>query len=238
MKIFLNPAVSNINNSGKVSHKGQFKSPEKIGFTTLNKITSEAEYDKILEKLKNSGCWFRPWNKGNKFETGIMPYAGLQDISSEINCFLRNGETNMNRYMLEDIVRILDYALNEIDKTYGKYKGFVYRYGFVDNITKNYVSTARDPIGAVSQIENRRRCTNPFYIIQTENGHKIEEVQKKLDYNSIYVEESEILLNPATYFQEINYLAPEFKEAKEKLLLEANKARLNPIPQIKFLKEI
>jgi len=237
-KGYSNNAFFQHKNTCKINFQGIPQKTPTIGYTNIKKIASEAEYDKILKNLQSNTYWSHSWNKENKFETGIMPYAGLNDLSSEINSFLRNGNTRMNHYMLEDIIRVLDFALNEIDKTYGKYEGFVYRYGFVDNNTRNYVSTARNPLGAMLQIENRHRCENPLYIIWTENGHKIEEVQKKLKYNSTYIEESEILLNPTTYFQEINYLTPEFEEAKKCLLAAANKERLNPIPKIKILKEL
>lgn len=198
-----------------------------IGSTGIKRILTEAEYDKVLAKLKASGAWDGRWDHStaSKFDEGVMPYAGTDDISHIINTFLREGRVVSDRYTTELIrehVRLLDYALSELDKTYGKYEGFVFRNGPVDKIGRNYISTSRTALGAVNASNSRRAYEDQYYIIMTQNGHKIEEVQKKLKYNPVYIAESEILLEPSSFYDEILTETPEIKAAKEELLKALN----------------
>lgn len=211
-----------------------------IPFTNIKKISSEIEYDTIINKLRDKNYW--RLFKCDKFEEALMPYISKDDISYRINLFLRENELLDNRYsgdFLENIIRTMDYALNKIDKIYGKYEGIVYRYGKTDKTSKNFVSAARDPNGVKHIIpdDERREFKKPFYIIQTKNGHKIEEVQKKLKYNDVYTDETEILISPCK-FEEVDENLPEMQDAKIKLKNALLKERFNDYPKISFFKEI
>lgn len=180
------------------------KSATCIKFSDIKKISSESEYDSVLRNLKNNGHWLGWWEKGNKFDEGLMPYIGSEDISYRINYFLREGRLIDNRYTentLKDIIRVFAYALDETDKLYGKYSGIVYRYGKVDLTSKNYLSTAKEPIAIPVSVvpETERRCMKqPLCILRVKSGHKIVEVQKKFG-NEMYINESEILIDPTTF---------------------------------------
>lgn len=213
-----------------------------IKFSDIKKISSESEYDSVIKELKNSGNWSGWWEVGNKFDKGLMPYIGREDISFRINHFLRNGGLIDNKYTenaLKNIIRVFDYALDETDKVYGRYSGIVYRYGIVDKDSKNYVSTAEkaEGLGNIIPEEDKHLFKNPFYIIKVKNGHKAEEIQKKLNYNNVYTEESEIIIKPAS-FQEINEPNAEMKKAEINLKNTLHKYHFHAFPKIIFLEEL
>ena len=204
--------------------RGQLQKPETISYTDIPIITSEAEYDDVLNRLKNDRTWWPGWSHGRatKFEQGILPYAGEQDRSVVINTFMRNGhivDPRFSESILRDYVRVMDYALKEFDKTYGKYEGLVYRCGIMDNPPKNYISTSREPEGLTAIINSKDCYHNPFYIIYTKHGHKIEEMQKKLCSNPMLRREREIILDPARQYEEITDITPEMQELKNNLRL-------------------
>ena len=114
----------------------------------------------------------------------------------------------------KDIVNVTDYALNKLDKKYGKYSGIVYRQGIVPENNKQYISTTTCPdiaatlYGGVCILNDL-----DFAIIKTKNGHKINEFQRHME--SDYAEEEEEILIPRTsQFSEIE--SPQGKLLKEK----------------------
>ena len=139
---------------------------------------------------------------------GLIPYCGVSDISDEINCWL-TGRTRKGKYILPDdkmanIVKVLDYSLNELDKKYGKYSGTVFRTGFFNPVTdKQFYSTSSFPEGAVKH-SNIHLKNNKYSIINVKNGHKIEDFQKNCDNDTIREfasEEGEILLDRTQKFR-------------------------------------
>lgn len=204
----------------------------KIGFSNIEKITSEKKYDNLMNGLKKSKNWSYYWNSQNKFEEGIMPYTYREDISYQINSFLRDPNfctkfRKINENFLTNIIKILDFALYKIDEIYGKFEGIVYRYGKTDNISEGFTSTAKNPIGAIDFYERYvyqdKQPEYPMYIIYTKNGHKINDVHKRIGginpmpERQVCIDESEILLHP-TVFEEITNPTKEMLDAKEALL--------------------
>ena len=208
--------------ANEIYFRGQIIKPKTIAFTDIPKIISEAEYDEVLSRLKKDRTWWPGWSHGRatKFEQGILPYAGEQDRSVVINTFMRSGHIVDPRFsegILRDYVRVMDYALGEFDKTYGQYEGLVYRCGKMDNPSKNYISTAREPEGLTAIIDSRECYHKPFYIIYTKHGHKIEDLQKKVTHNFQHLWEREILLDPAKQYEEITEITPEMQALKDNL---------------------
>ena len=91
----------------------------KIKGTNIEAIASEKEYDQVLEKLKKQESWFPLWNVENadKYEQGLMPYAGIGDICHEINTYIRTGKlskcSDIPEETMKDYIRVLDYSLGK-----------------------------------------------------------------------------------------------------------------------------
>lgn len=233
MKICFNP---NLYPSKNVAHKASMPKPAKIGFSNLDKITSEAEYDALFNKLQQSGNWSKWWKARNKYETALMPYSGDEEIYYKINKVLRGEEITDKRYsnsMLEDIIRLMDYAFNEIDKLYGKFEGIVFRYGRVNEVSKNYVSAAHSPKGLLNFITgvNRDGFAREFNIINVKNGHKIEKIQP------FYEEEKEIVISP-TKFEKVINPPSQMLQAKEELLKALKNTNIKKDLSIGFFNEV
>lgn len=229
---------NNILNTGRE----YFPQSEYIAHTNIKKITSEEEFDRVLSKIKNDSSWLGGWwNRGRatKFEQAIIPYIGEEDRSAHINCYMHSGHLTNPRFS-EDItreyIRAMFYALPEIDKTYGKYRGIVYRCGYMDETPRNFVSTARDPVGVSYIITSREDYHKPFYIIYTNNGHNIEEMQKKYCYK--YARETEILLDPENHYEKITEITPEMNELKRHLREAIRDEYVVPELNVTFLREI
>ena len=215
---------ANLMTSNAVYFMGKVNSITTIGKTGIKKIKSEKEYDEVLNRLKNDKSWWCQWSNPmmNKYEEGIMPYIGENDISHHINIFMRTGEPvpslKYTPELLTDYIRVMDYALKKIDKIYGKHKGVVYRYGYFDINPQNFVSTAKKPNGAAIFVnDDARQYEYPFHVIYTKNGHKAEEVQRKFSNNPAYLKESEIILNPDSHYEIITEITPEMEAEKAKI---------------------
>ncbi len=218
------PVVSKtaLHSANEIYFKSQIRQPGTIGYTNIKKIASEKEYDEVLDRLMNTGSWWTPWTRrgANKFEQGLMPYGGKDDISDVMNTYMRTGRIYNPRYtpdVVEDYIRVMEYALSEIDKVYGKYEGIVYRCGPVDSPARNFISTAREPDGLNNIITCPEDYHKPFYIIYAKNGHRMEEVQNKINGHFNIIGETEIILDPTTRFEEITEITPEMKELKKGL---------------------
>lgn len=214
---------NNLMNTNAVYFMGKINAVKTIGKTGIKKITSEKEYDEALNRLKNSQTWWHSWSniRLNKYEEGLMPYIGESDISRHINGFMRDGHvadyTKLTSELLTDYVRVMDYALEKVDEVYGKYEGIVYRYGRFDTNPQNFISSARKPNGAAKFADERHSYKHPFRVIYTKNGHKVEEIQKKVGTNQVYIEETEIILNPDSHYEIIDDITPEMEAEKEKI---------------------
>lgn len=214
---------------------------EFIAHTNIKKITSEEEFDRVLNKLKNDKSWRKGWwdrGSATKFEQAIIPYTGEEDRSSHINWYMHSGHL-VDPLFSEDItreyIRAMYYALPEIDKVYGKYSGIVYRCGHMDEVPKNFISTASDPVGVSYIISSREDYHKPFYIIYTESGHLIQEMQKKLCWK--YARECEVILDPDTHFEKITEITPEMLELKRNLRNAIRDEYAVPELNVTFLKE-
>jgi hypothetical protein len=236
----LSAAESNFKNKAFIN---KILPSEYIANTNIKKIISEEEYDKTLNLLKNDQTWRTRWSIpcASKFEQGILPYAGEDDRSAVINIYMQNKHIVDPRFtdkITQEYIRVLDYALKEIDKVYGSYKGIVYRIGWFGDKPANYISTARDPEGLNAVITSKQDYHKPFSIIYTKHGHKIEEIQKKIGCLE-YMRETEILLEPNTNYEVITTITPEMESLKQNL----QKAIGNDygrVPQLntRFYKEI
>lgn len=222
---------------------------QKIKGTNINAITSDYEFGQVLKKLKQHRSWAKDWDipNANQYETALMPYTGHNDICSEINEYLRTGKLSDYSYtlsdgsILRDYIRAMDYSLKNMDNMYGQFKGIVYRFGRMGNKTTSYVSTAKNPLGAIFHAGPFGLHRKPFNIIFTEHGHKIEEMQKKLSYSKAYIKESEILLDPGKEYQQISELTPELNAIKQQLFNTIKKEHgINPegLVDVHFWREI
>ena len=147
---------------------------------------------------------------------GAVIYAGYNDKSDDINKYLsgrlnyeelakqaieesKNGKPSFigscipkHKSTYKDMVRLLDYSLKAIDEEYGKYKGIVYRQGYMDCDTPQFFSASKSAeivAGFDSDTE-----TPQYSVIKTKSGHKICDFQE--EYGSKFAEgEQEILLD-------------------------------------------
>ena len=224
----------------KTSFKGDFNTTK---FDEAGEIKSEKEYDLTLQKLMNDKSWNKNWNisNANKYQLGLMPYVGILDIHSEMNYFLRNGKLYHHELInnivkdedtMMNYIKVMKYALKELDKEYGTHNGIVYRYGYFKNSdTKStgYVSTALNPEGVIQvACSGERPFKQPYFIIIAKDGHKIINMQEKMNYpdtfKKSYITESEILLDPNKSYEKITEKTPELEKA-EKDLFEAFKKK-------------
>jgi len=195
----------------------------KISGTNINAIKSDEEFFDVLEKLKKDSSWNKSWSieGASPYEIGLMPYSHTADIHSYINGYLREGKLSQNSGFTEDIikdyVRLTDYALNKLDKVYGKYQGVVYRYGWFDSTPAAFTSTASTPFGAVCHTDKFRPYKQRYNIILTKHGSKIEKMQEKLGNLNLAQREQEILLRLGHKFEEIKTLTPELEKLKQEL---------------------
>lgn len=220
-KINCNLNSLNQHTNTKVKFSGNNPTTDFIGHTNIRKINSDEEFYSVLSGLKNDKSWLKGWwdyPNATKFEQAIVPYIDREGISALINGYMRCGSIpniRFSEHIIRDYIRAISFALTKIDEEYGKYEGIVYRCGHMDNVTKNFISTACDPTGVKSVITSKRDYREPFFIIYTKNGHKILDIQKKL--GSYYAMEHEILIDPNTNFEEITNITPEMLELKHNL---------------------
>ena len=195
----------------------------KISGTNIDAIKSDEEFFNVLDKLKKDSSWNKSWNieGASPYEIGLMPYSDTADIHSNINGYLREGKLSPNSDFTEDTikdyVRLTDYALNKLDKVYGKYQGVVYRYGWFNSTPEAFTSTSRTPFGAVCHAGKIRPYKQRYNIILTKHGSKIEKLQEKLGNLNLVQREQEVLLRPGHKFEEIKILTPELENLKQQL---------------------
>ena len=145
---------------------------------------------------------------------GLTIYAGFGDKSDDINKYLSgriNYEKQREDAIIEcmnksvpiigaaipkhkstypDMVRVLDYSLENLDAEYGKYSGIVYRTGYMDCNTPQFFSSSI----SAEIVTKLNSNSNQYSIIRTKSGHKIADFQKAFDV-SFAENEQEILLD-------------------------------------------
>ena len=178
-------------------------------------ITSKYEYKNILNRIYNyKGYDKKPlfdidynramYPKINPEHEGLLFYAGYADLSDDINRFLSKRELyKMTKPQAKDVVRVLDYSLQKLDEEFGKYSGVVYRQGFFPQGQHQFISATKEPVIAATLRGGIFMNKNlEFSIINTKNGHKITDFQRKMgcEYAD---EEEEILLSRKSKFKEI-----------------------------------
>lgn len=181
-------------------------------------IKDMAEYDKVFSRVcsarRSDGelMWLdknrlRYYEKATGVEQGLLPYCGEHDSSFYINAFLSGRLTPENYELWKarlpedknsfvDMVRVLDFSLKNLDEEFGKYKGIVFRQGFMGENTGQYLSTSKKP-GIAAQLNYNYYTFKPqngFSVIRTNNGHKICDFQEKMGVEFSKSEE-EILLS-------------------------------------------
>lgn len=171
------------------------------------KIKSKEEYVKLLDEIydyksadgKHLFDYVRSkkeYPNATKEQEGLLLYAGVGDLSDDINRFLSGREMKkMNEKQAKNVVKVLDYSLEKLDKSLGKFSGVVYRQGFFPKNAGQFISTTKDPVIAATL--RGGICHNKdmeFSVIKVKEGHKINKFQKKM--GSAYAdEEDEILLS-------------------------------------------
>ena len=141
---------------------------------------------------------------------GLIVYCGLDDRSDTINSWLTGRklpeDTPADDCQIANIIRAMDYSLDRLDETFGKYKGVVYRVGFFNPISdKQFYSTSAESIGAVKHSPDIIPTKeNPYAIIKIKNGHNLHAFQKQV--NSYFSKrigetEKEILIDRNSKFR-------------------------------------
>lgn len=180
----------------------------------LPPIQSAFDYLNVLEDVYNSKilCGEPFWRKKSDFAVcdhipvkyvGLLPYCGVNDVSWDINSYLsgridysKPESLDTKKYIpthdsIKSVVRVLDYSLNELDKDYGKYKGLVFRKGYMAEHSGQFISSSTNP-GIAANFNGYNDKTD-YSIIETKSGHKIYEFQK-LIHNAYETREKEVLL--------------------------------------------
>lgn len=192
----------------------------------LPPIESFSEYKEVLEEIINSRTvsneiFWRPnadmaKNQNIKQEhIGLLPYCGVNDVSWDINRYLggrinydnlpekyyKKGSYVPTHESIKNIIRGLEYSLKQLDENFGKYKGFVFRKGYMSEYSGQYVSSSTHPEIAANFNGFNSNCQ--YSIIETKNGHKIHSFQEEIK-NNYEKTEREILLPRQTKYEKIS----------------------------------
>lgn len=209
-----------------------------------NPIKNDAEFDEVMERIYNAktqnghNLWLvknehlKHYPDASKTEIGLLPYCGENDSSYYINMYLSGRlysdkiQKNWKGLLPQkesdciDMIRVLDYSLKDLDKNYGKYKGIVFRQGYMGENTKQFISTTMNP-SIAGQLKGNWFDFKPnagFSVIRTKNGHNIYAFQKKMK-NSYAETEEEILLPREATYKEIppNLMDEELRRGRNAL---------------------
>lgn len=215
--------MSSIGNSNaavlsKTSFKG-VQSAQKGNTPVDNKdltpIKTKEEYLEVLNKVKNAKdkdgkpLWLSEedlkfYPDATEIEQGLLPYCGHRDISNSINRYL-SGRSEATPEM-RDIVRALDYSLSELDKEAGSYKGIVFRQGYMDENTGQYLSTSKNPLCAArlndGWFDPYDIPYRTYSVIKTKGGHDLSAFQSKMK-DGFCNKEQEILLPHQAKYREV-----------------------------------
>lgn len=196
----------------------------------LKPIENIEEYKAIIDKIKSS-----PLAQGIKedlaldyknvdsIEEGLVPYCGdHSNLYDAINKYLSGRGKVENEEFMQDVVRVLDFSLKELDKKFGKFDGMVFRQGTMKSGENQFWSTSISATGAgkfgkawnaPEDILNRE-----YSVIKTKSGHRITEFQKA-HANKLTAEE-EILLSREKDYKLVPQegYTEEILEAREKML--------------------
>ena len=179
---------------------------------------------------------------------GLLPYCG-NDISGDINHFLSvkkdiympmvESGTNIfspdfiqghrlihvDSEKVKEVIKCLDYSMEQCNKRYGVYEGFVYRGGVFSPDAGMYYSTSARPVSFNVTAQLPHPTKQQFHIIRTTKGTKIRDFQKEFNSASAWCSEEEILLPRDTKYEEI-FQTSEYAEEKlnfAKMILEKYK---------------
>lgn len=180
-------------------------------------------FDRVYSAKKPNGdlMWFDNerlsyYPNATKVEQGLLPYCGERDSSFYINFFL-SGRLTPEKYELWkenlpenkasfiDMIRVLDFSLKNLDEEFGKYKGIVFRQGFMNENSGQFLSTTKNP-SIAAQLNNNYIFFSPkrgFSVIRTNNGHNICDFQNKMGV-SFSTSEEEILLPRKQKYKELS----------------------------------
>ena len=189
-------------------------------------IKSEDEYNEVIKRilaakkpngydLVNKDALATYYSNISDKELGLLPYCGEQDVSANINLYLsgrlkdpvifeRWKAAMLPEDLTVDVIRALDYSLKNLDSEFGKYKGIVFRQGFMGENVGQFFSTSKNP-SIVGQMNNGWLYFNPdrgYSVIRTSNGHNICEFQKKMGTEFANTEE-EILIPRTGVFSRV-----------------------------------
>lgn len=197
----------------------------------LTPIKSKEEYLEALERIKNAKTetgerlWqyeedLKHYPNATEIEQGLLPYCGHRDISDKINKYL-SGRIEPTAEM-QDVVRVLDYSLKELNKEFGEFEGIVYRQGFMGEKTGQYLSTSKNPLCAARLSDGWFDPYDVKYrtysVIKTKGGHDLSAFQSKMK-DGYCNKEQEILLPHEAQYREvpINECSEDLLKAREDL---------------------
>lgn len=195
---------------------------------TIPLIRNDKEYIDAMQSLMKNRAFSGTWklDGADIFDLGIQPYAGIPDMHSGINAYIK--ENRMDDAYMNNLISCLRYSLQKADEKYGKYNGIVYRYGFFgeDNldeiVTQGFVSTSKslDIFKSIGRSIFLEDCN----IILTSGGHKVYKIQEQLEkfqksggmkYSK---SEAEVLLDHNERYRRIFQLSPKLKEIENNLI--------------------
>ncbi len=191
----------------------------------LTPIQSKEEYLEVLERVKNAKTkggeplWLsaedlKYYPNISEIDQGLLPYCGHRDISNQINKYL-SGRSEPTAEM-QDVVRVLDYSLANLDKEVGRYEGIVFRQGYMGEKTGQFMSTSTSATGAARHnngwADPEEVAYNTYSVIKTKGGHKLSGFQSKMK-DAYASKEQEILLPRKAEYREIP-----IEECSEELL--------------------
>ena len=214
-------------------------------------IQSEEEFLEVFERVKNAKTetgeplWKYDEEMGfypdaTIVEQGLLPYCGKRDISGLINRYLSGRLEAKPEY--QDVVRVLDYSLSQLDKVVPRHEGIVFRQGFMGEKTGQYISTskssscaARFNDGWFDPYDVQYRT---YSVIKTKGGHDIAGFQAKM-HNGFCNKEQEVLLPRQAQYREvpIEECSEELLQAREQfasgLFRDAHKLFNGSKPEVK-----
>ena len=168
---------------------------------------------------------------------GLLPYCGNDDISHDINLYLKqkddiympmvkagtdtdfidspefNQLIHFDSETIKSFIKCLDFSIEQCNRRYGVYEGLVYRGGLFSADGGMYYSTSAHPCSTNIATQINDPSKHQFHIIKTKHGAKIHEFQNEFNNNAWFFEE-EILLPRDTKYKELDDTS---KYEKEKL---------------------
>ena len=193
----------------------------KYGNIQIEPITSEKEFDLAINSLKQTrdnififGQCFTTPNASDKYLKALQAYCGEHDISKYINRYLATGEAlpkmtvgnldtgeihSLEEKDLKQYIRIMEYALREVENTIPPYEGIVYRSGYFNPNGGQFWSSSKNIQGAVEHASCTEDFPVKFSVIKKAKGTDIQEINK----DTRFKDEAEVLLHPNSEFIDV-----------------------------------